>query len=504
MARRATWIVILALVLMPLLSGGAGPKAFAQDDSGVQTVQTVDGSTTSEETPDDGNATNGNATDGNATDGNVTDGNVTDGNETDGNTSTGNETDGNVTDGNSTDGNATAEPSKTVTTEPSETATIEPTSEPTTAATATTAPTSTKTATPKPTKTPAGVKAAEVSAASVTTSDIVVTINCTGQPERVRVTNNGDASIIVQSIGSIYGASSKEPFTVNKKINAGKTYEWLIGPTASGSNTLYSNYIFTNTAYDNEGASVQTSVGTITKRCPSAPPTKLSDIKVTISCTGDPEKVRVTNNGSQSITVYTIGSLYDKKSYEPFVVNKSISGGGTRAWSAGSGATGNYVLTKSFIFTNSAYDKEGAKVTTSSGDITVRCPAKPALPFGGGKYIEVNLSTQYLIAWQNGERINETYVSTGRPGFDTPTGTWYVNTKLLSQTMSGCIQGECYYVPDVPWVMYFTDWGHALHGTYWHSNFGQTMSHGCVNLPLDFAEWLYYWTPIGTPVVIHY
>ena len=53
--------------------------------------------------------------------------------------------------------------------------------------------------------------------------------------------------------------------------------------------------------------------------------------------------------------------------------------------------------------------------------------------------------------------------------------------------MAGCIQGECYYVPDVPWVQYFTNYGHALHGAYWHNNFGHVMSHGCVNLPLWFA-----------------
>lgn len=51
---------------------------------------------------------------------------------------------------------------------------------------------------------------------------------------------------------------------------------------------------------------------------------------------------------------------------------------------------------------------------------------------------------------------------------------------------------------DVPWVMYFTDEGHALHGTYWHQNFGYPMSHGCVNLPLDVAEWMFGWTPEGT------
>ena len=56
--------------------------------------------------------------------------------------------------------------------------------------------------------------------------------------------------------------------------------------------------------------------------------------------------------------------------------------------------------------------------------------------------------------------------------------------------MEGVIGGEYYNVPDVPCVMYFTNGGHALHGTYWHSNFGTPMSHGCVNLPMDVAAWM--------------
>ena len=68
--------------------------------------------------------------------------------------------------------------------------------------------------------------------------------------------------------------------------------------------------------------------------------------------------------------------------------------------------------------------------------------------------------------------------------------------------MEGLIGGEYYNVPQVPDVMYFTDEGHAFHGTYWHNNFGQVMSHGCVNLPLDLAAWLYDWTPMGTAVLI--
>jgi lipoprotein-anchoring transpeptidase ErfK/SrfK len=57
-------------------------------------------------------------------------------------------------------------------------------------------------------------------------------------------------------------------------------------------------------------------------------------------------------------------------------------------------------------------------------------------------------------------------------------------------------------VPDVPSVLYFTNRGHALHGTYWHNNFGVPMSHGCVNLPLDVAAWLYNRAPVGTLVLI--
>jgi lipoprotein-anchoring transpeptidase ErfK/SrfK len=70
--------------------------------------------------------------------------------------------------------------------------------------------------------------------------------------------------------------------------------------------------------------------------------------------------------------------------------------------------------------------------------------------------------------------------------------------------MAGCIQGECYYVPDVPWTQYFTNYGHALHGAYWHNDFGSTRSHGCVNLPLWFAEWLWNWATYGTRIWIHY
>jgi lipoprotein-anchoring transpeptidase ErfK/SrfK len=116
--------------------------------------------------------------------------------------------------------------------------------------------------------------------------------------------------------------------------------------------------------------------------------------------------------------------------------------------------------------------------------------------------IVVALGQQVLWAYRGGKIVMSTYVSTGRTGFETPPGSYTVLSKYPSQTMEGVIGGEYYNVPDVPWVLYFTTGGHALHGTYWHDNFGTPMSHGCVNLPQDAAAWLYAWTPIGTPVQV--
>lgn len=183
---------------------------------------------------------------------------------------------------------------------------------------------------------------------------------------------------------------------------------------------------------------------------------------------------------------------------------------GKLAWTADDGVT--MMPVGSILAKQYHLDTTGTPTSdypTYSEDLFVPppTPTPETLPVDAasdGLWIDVNLSSQYLIVYSGSTDIAETYVSTGRPGFDTPTGTFYINTKLESQTMEGVLGGEYYNVPDVPWVMYFTDEGHALHGTYWHNNFGETMSHGCVNLPMDFAEWLYGIADVGTPVIIHY
>ena len=123
----------------------------------------------------------------------------------------------------------------------------------------------------------------------------------------------------------------------------------------------------------------------------------------------------------------------------------------------------------------------------------------------GEKEVVVSLGAQHLWAYEGEQPILATFVSTGTaetPEVVTPIGQWRVLVKLPLETMTGTVNGEPYQVEDVPYVMYFTDEGHALHGTYWHNNFGAPMSHGCVNLPMDVAEWMFRWAPEWTAVTI--
>lgn len=119
--------------------------------------------------------------------------------------------------------------------------------------------------------------------------------------------------------------------------------------------------------------------------------------------------------------------------------------------------------------------------------------------------IEVNLSKQWLYAYEGDLLVYTAPVATGRDGFNTPVGNFAVYDKLRVQTMTGSAGDESWYVPDVPWVMYIYG-GVALHGTYWHNMFGSgyRLSHGCINLNMDDAQWLYQWASIGTPVSVTY
>ena len=122
----------------------------------------------------------------------------------------------------------------------------------------------------------------------------------------------------------------------------------------------------------------------------------------------------------------------------------------------------------------------------------------------GGKEIVVDLAAQWLTAYEDGVPVFKAPVATGKDGFRTPPGTFTIYHKLKLRTMRGDSNGESWTVPNVPNVMYING-GVALHGTYWHDKFGSgvRMSHGCVNLSLADAAWLYDWAPMNTRVVVH-
>jgi len=116
-----------------------------------------------------------------------------------------------------------------------------------------------------------------------------------------------------------------------------------------------------------------------------------------------------------------------------------------------------------------------------------------------GRWIDVNLSEQQIYAYEGNVVVNSFIVSTGLPGTPTVTGEYRIYVKVPIQDMSG----PGYYLPDVPWVMFFYD-EYGFHGTYWHNNFGTPMSRGCVNLRIEDAKWLYNWASVGTRISVHY
>lgn len=124
-------------------------------------------------------------------------------------------------------------------------------------------------------------------------------------------------------------------------------------------------------------------------------------------------------------------------------------------------------------------------------------PARSSIE-GNVRWIDVDVTRQILTAYEGQTAVRTTPVSTGLLNTPTPTGKYYIYIKLLRDDM----EGPGYYLRDVPYTMYFHR-GYGIHGTYWHSNFGHPMSHGCINLPTEEAKWLFDWASVGTLVNIH-
>lgn len=118
------------------------------------------------------------------------------------------------------------------------------------------------------------------------------------------------------------------------------------------------------------------------------------------------------------------------------------------------------------------------------------------------KWIDIDLSKQELVAREGILPVNAVSVSTGVARFPTVTGTYRIYVKYESQTMDGRRLGFDYVTRNVKWDMFFYE-HYAIHGAWWHEDFGQPMSHGCVNLSNPDAKWVFHWAPVGTLVKVH-
>ena len=146
----------------------------------------------------------------------------------------------------------------------------------------------------------------------------------------------------------------------------------------------------------------------------------------------------------------------------------------------------SFILALVFIF----------PIKTSAADI-----------FTNEKLISVDIGSQKLIAWENGRVVYETKVSSGMKLTPTIKGGFKIYHKTPLTDMRGpspyknIYPSGKYVTKNVPNTMYFYQ-GYAIHGAYWHNNFGRPASHGCVNVPLEAAKWLFDWASVGTRVEV--
>lgn len=130
--------------------------------------------------------------------------------------------------------------------------------------------------------------------------------------------------------------------------------------------------------------------------------------------------------------------------------------------------------------------------------------AKPPEGVENGRWIEVNLHEQTIAVYDQNQLVYASVIASGIEPFWTRPGLFQIYDKLDSTPMRGSFEADhsdAYYLEDVPWTMYY-DKARALHGAYWHNSFGAPRSHGCVNLSVGDARWIYDWAQEGDWVYV--
>jgi len=133
---------------------------------------------------------------------------------------------------------------------------------------------------------------------------------------------------------------------------------------------------------------------------------------------------------------------------------------------------------------------------------TVTPNTKPPEGVTGNRWIDVDLAEQTLAVYDNNELIFATVIASGLEPFYTRPGLFQIYQKKETETMRNSDPTDFYYLDNVPWTMYF-DKARALHGAYWRTRFGYPQSHGCVNLSVGDAHWLFNWAHEGDYVYVY-
>jgi LysM repeat protein len=167
-------------------------------------------------------------------------------------------------------------------------------------------------------------------------------------------------------------------------------------------------------------------------------------------------------------------------------------------------AQANGITNYAYVYAGQVLNIPSSSGAASANTASASPPPPPPAGYSSGeRWIDVNLSTQRLTAYEGDQAVLSSVISSGTWAYPTVTGRFHIWLRYQSQTMNGYRLGYDYYLPNVPYVMYFHK-DYALHGTYWHNNFGTPMSHGCVNMTTADAQWLYNWSSYGTMVNVHY
>jgi lipoprotein-anchoring transpeptidase ErfK/SrfK len=161
--------------------------------------------------------------------------------------------------------------------------------------------------------------------------------------------------------------------------------------------------------------------------------------------------------------------------------------------------------TEEVVLDGKTYVHTAEDTYVRTSDLRMAVPQPVPEDLGGiDRWIDVDLGKQLLVAYEGERPVFTTLVSTGRRGtkdepFETPTGTFRIQTKHISSSMDGNTASDGNYsIQDVPWAMFF-EGNYALHGAFWHNGFGSRKSHGCINLAVGDARWLFWWVGPDLP-----